>query len=181
MPFGFEHGDSWFDLVWTLCERLETVVAAAETKTGRSFHVHQVKEKFGALRFYPITAMTPSPLSLKLPGLNLLTPARSVPAPAGDAAPILRISITICGSGEPSPLSGDLSYGFLGLLLAVFFADKISGNQAGLVDGGQPATGVGSASDKVAMIQFLELIMGTEVEHLGHVMREVECCAIEYP
>ena len=53
MPFGFEHGDSWFDLVWTLCERLETVVAAAETETGRSFHVHQVKEKFGGLCFYP--------------------------------------------------------------------------------------------------------------------------------
>ena len=80
-----------------------------------------------------------------------------------------------------SPLSGDLSYGFLGLLLAVYFADKMSGNQAGLVDGGQPAAWVGSASDKVAMIQFLELIMGTEVEHLCHVMREVECCAIEYP
>jgi hypothetical protein len=88
MPFGFEHGDSWFDLVWTLCERLETVVAAAETKTGRSFHVHQVKEKFGGLRFNPITAMTPSPLSLKLPGLSLFTPARTVPAPASDAAPI---------------------------------------------------------------------------------------------
>ena len=22
MPFGFKHGDGWFDLVWTLCERL---------------------------------------------------------------------------------------------------------------------------------------------------------------
>jgi hypothetical protein len=53
MPFGFEHGDGWFDLVWTLCERLETVVAAVETDTGRSFHVLQVKEKFGGLRFYP--------------------------------------------------------------------------------------------------------------------------------
>ena len=52
MPFGFAHGDGWFDLVWTLCERLESVVPAAETETGRSFRVLQVKEKFGGLRFY---------------------------------------------------------------------------------------------------------------------------------
>jgi hypothetical protein len=52
MSFGFQLGDGWFDLVWALCERLETVVAVAETETGRSFHVLQVKEKFGALRFY---------------------------------------------------------------------------------------------------------------------------------
>jgi len=77
MPFGFEHGDGWFDLVWTLCERLETVVAAVETDTGRSFHVLQVKEKFGGLRFYS-----------KLPGLSLFTPARSVAAPAGGAEPV---------------------------------------------------------------------------------------------
>jgi hypothetical protein len=52
MPFGFAHGDGWFDLVWTLCERLESVVPAAETETGRSFRVLQVKEKFGGLRVY---------------------------------------------------------------------------------------------------------------------------------
>ena len=52
MPYSFAHGDGWFDLVWTLCERLETVVAVAETETGRSVHVLQVKEKFGGLRFY---------------------------------------------------------------------------------------------------------------------------------
>jgi hypothetical protein len=52
MPYSFAHGDGWFDLVWTLCERLEAVVAVAETETGRSFGVLQVKEKFGGLRFY---------------------------------------------------------------------------------------------------------------------------------
>lgn len=52
MSFGFQPGDGWFDLVWALCERLEAVVAVAETETGRSFHVLQVKEKFGGLRFY---------------------------------------------------------------------------------------------------------------------------------
>jgi len=35
-----------------------------------------------------ITAMTPSPLSLKLPCLSLFTPARSVQVPAGDAAQV---------------------------------------------------------------------------------------------
>jgi hypothetical protein len=52
MPFGFVHGDGWFDLVWRLCERLEPLVAAEEAETGRSFQVLQVKEKFGGLRFY---------------------------------------------------------------------------------------------------------------------------------
>ena len=53
MPFGFTHGDGWFDLVWRLCERLEPIVAAEEAESGRPFHVLQVKEKFGGLRFYP--------------------------------------------------------------------------------------------------------------------------------
>ena len=53
MPLGFTHGDGWFDLVWRLCERLEPVVAAEEAESGRPFHVLQVKEKFGGLRFYP--------------------------------------------------------------------------------------------------------------------------------
>lgn len=52
MPFGFEHGDGWFNLVWRLCERLEPVVVSAESETGNSFKVLQVKEKFGGLRFY---------------------------------------------------------------------------------------------------------------------------------
>jgi hypothetical protein len=51
MPFGFEHGDGWFDLLWRLCERLEPVASAAEEETGQSFQVLQVKEKFGGLRF----------------------------------------------------------------------------------------------------------------------------------
>ena len=53
MPRGFTHGDGWFDLVWRLCERLEPVVSAEEAESGRPFHVLQVKEKFGGLRFYP--------------------------------------------------------------------------------------------------------------------------------
>jgi hypothetical protein len=52
MPFGFAHGDGWFNILWRLCERLEPVVAAVEAETGCPFRVLQVKEKFGGLRFY---------------------------------------------------------------------------------------------------------------------------------
>jgi hypothetical protein len=97
--------------------------------------------------------------------------------PLGQHPPQLRIGITICGSGESSPLSGNLSHGFLGLLLAVFFADKMSGDQAGLVDGGQSAAGVGSASDKVAAIQSFKFVVRTKIKHLIHAVREVEGCA----
>ena len=52
IPFGFQHGDGWFDLVWRLCERLEPVVAAAGTGAAHPVQVLPVKEKFGGLRFY---------------------------------------------------------------------------------------------------------------------------------
>lgn len=52
MPFGFEHGDGWFDIVWRLCERLEPLVTQFERETGDKFEVFQVKEKLGGLRFY---------------------------------------------------------------------------------------------------------------------------------
>jgi len=42
MCFGFECGDGWFDLIWRLSERLESLGVVAL----------QVKEKFGTLRFY---------------------------------------------------------------------------------------------------------------------------------
>jgi len=45
MGFGFECGDGWFDLLWNLCEKLDSVVPD-------NFEVLQVKEKFGGLRFY---------------------------------------------------------------------------------------------------------------------------------
>lgn len=52
MPFGFEHDDGWFNIVWRLCERLEALVAQFERESGLEFKVLQVKEKFGGLRFY---------------------------------------------------------------------------------------------------------------------------------
>ena len=52
MPWGFTHGDGWFDIVWRLCEDLEPLVTEMEHAGGRQFEVLQVKEKFGGLRFY---------------------------------------------------------------------------------------------------------------------------------
>lgn len=52
MPLGFEHGDGWFSLLWRLCEDLEPLVVQYEDETGHQFQLVQVKEKFGALRFY---------------------------------------------------------------------------------------------------------------------------------
>ena len=52
MSFGFQHEDGWFNILWRLCEGLEPLAAALEKQTERPFEVLQVKEKFGALRFY---------------------------------------------------------------------------------------------------------------------------------
>lgn len=51
MPLGFKHGDGWFNILKSLCEGLEPLVAEAEKESGRPFEVLQVKEKFGTLRF----------------------------------------------------------------------------------------------------------------------------------
>lgn len=42
MPFGFECGDGWYDIIWDLSEQLEPLGVVAV----------QVKEKYGTLRFY---------------------------------------------------------------------------------------------------------------------------------
>ncbi len=52
MPFGFQHGDGWFNILWRLCAYLELLVTELERETGEHFAVVQVKEKLGALRFY---------------------------------------------------------------------------------------------------------------------------------
>jgi len=43
MPFGFECGDGWFDILW----RLSKILSAADPE-AKAF---QVKQKFGTLRF----------------------------------------------------------------------------------------------------------------------------------
>ena len=50
-PFGqhgFQCGDGWFDLIDGLCENLQN----ATKQGGRQVVASQVKEKYGALRFY---------------------------------------------------------------------------------------------------------------------------------
>lgn len=49
MCFGFTCGDGWFDLINTLCERLQFWT---ENNDAHQVVAFQVKEKYGALRFY---------------------------------------------------------------------------------------------------------------------------------
>jgi len=47
----FSCPDSWFDLLWNLCEGIQVELMQDE-KLEENFRVCQVKEKFGMLRFY---------------------------------------------------------------------------------------------------------------------------------
>lgn len=49
LPWGFEHGDGWLELIAALCARINEIL---ESEPGASMDVRQVKEKFGTLRFY---------------------------------------------------------------------------------------------------------------------------------
>lgn len=49
MPFGFECGDGWFDLIYNLSECISSYV---ESNNVAPVEVIQVKEKYGSLRFY---------------------------------------------------------------------------------------------------------------------------------
>jgi len=49
MCWGFSHDDGWFDIEWCLCEDLEKLMTPEESE---KYRVHQVKEKFGSLRWY---------------------------------------------------------------------------------------------------------------------------------
>jgi hypothetical protein len=51
MPFGFQCGDGWFEILWRLCADLEPMVTKLEKKTGTRFAVVQVKEQLGTLCF----------------------------------------------------------------------------------------------------------------------------------
>lgn len=52
MCFGFEIGDGWFPLVRTLSERLEAEISGLPENKRHKYRAVQVKQKFGALRFY---------------------------------------------------------------------------------------------------------------------------------
>lgn len=47
MAFGFECGDGWSNLIYSLCKDIELAL-----EPNDEFEVKQVKEKFGGLRFY---------------------------------------------------------------------------------------------------------------------------------
>lgn len=47
--FGIECGDGWYDLIDTLCDTIENYFHSNKDEIPK---VHQVKEKFGGLRFY---------------------------------------------------------------------------------------------------------------------------------
>ena len=49
VPWGFEVGDGWSDLIVALFARIDASIKDVPTA---KFGVRQVKEKFGALRFY---------------------------------------------------------------------------------------------------------------------------------
>lgn len=53
MEFGFGCPDSWFNLLWNLCERIREELTQNE-ELKENFRVLQVKEKLGMLRFYVI-------------------------------------------------------------------------------------------------------------------------------
>lgn len=49
LPWGFEHGGGWCSLLEDLCETINTLLLE---EPDASVSTLQVKEKFGALRFY---------------------------------------------------------------------------------------------------------------------------------
>jgi hypothetical protein len=59
IPFGFECGDGWYDLIDNLSKELEKLCKLENSKLtkkkiaeGYGYRASQVKEKFGTLRFY---------------------------------------------------------------------------------------------------------------------------------
>ena len=59
--WGFECDDGWFDLLNTLCEKIQShidyrskYIQDAEELSGLQVIAQQVKEKFGGLRFYAV-------------------------------------------------------------------------------------------------------------------------------
>ena len=49
--FGIECGQGWFDLLDDLCTKIE-IILNKNPKAKKEFHIAQIKEKFGGLRFY---------------------------------------------------------------------------------------------------------------------------------
>jgi len=63
MSIGFDCGDGWFDLIWTLSQKIEDMArkAGLEPQSNGWPEAIQVKQKMGTLRFYldnPTETMT---------------------------------------------------------------------------------------------------------------------------
>jgi hypothetical protein len=54
--FYFECGDGWFTLLWHLSERLQDLIVHLPLPEQAEYYARQVKQKFGALRFYLSTS-----------------------------------------------------------------------------------------------------------------------------
>jgi len=52
MFWGFQCDSGWFDLIYTLCETIQSYIDHNQHLNINQVVVEQVKEKFGTLRFY---------------------------------------------------------------------------------------------------------------------------------
>lgn len=52
MAFGFCVGDGWFDIIWNLSTKIDSIIKGLPENERHLHRVVQVKEKFGGLRFY---------------------------------------------------------------------------------------------------------------------------------
>lgn len=62
---------------------------------------------------------------------------------------------------------------------AIMIADQVGADAGGLVDRREAGTGMGSASDEVAVFKTLILVVRPEIQHLAEVVRQVERSAHE--
>ena len=53
---GFQCGDGWYNIIYTLSEKLENILLKMNLRERSEHTVAQVKEKFGTLRFYMTSA-----------------------------------------------------------------------------------------------------------------------------
>lgn len=49
MPWGFDHGDGWNQIIESLCDQIDSILREVP---DASIAIRQVKEKMGTLRFY---------------------------------------------------------------------------------------------------------------------------------
>ena len=54
MCYGFACGDGWFDLIFELSEKLESIIKKTNYTSSNQPKAVQVKQKFGTLRFYMV-------------------------------------------------------------------------------------------------------------------------------